>query len=74
MHDFVGMLDSWSTEMRRVPRAKLAMLMRLGAAIAKFVPARADRGARPNRAPQAQLASASSETEDAAVADQAERR
>jgi DNA-binding transcriptional regulator GbsR (MarR family) len=40
MHDFVAMLDTWAADMRRVPRAKLAMLMRLGAAVVRYLPGR----------------------------------
>lgn len=41
MLGFVDMLDTWATDMRRVPRAKLALLMRLGSAVLRFLPARA---------------------------------
>lgn len=40
MHDFVTLLDTWAEQMRRVPRAKLTLLMKLGAAVARFVPGR----------------------------------
>jgi DNA-binding transcriptional regulator GbsR (MarR family) len=40
MHDFVSMLDTWAADMRRVPRAKLALLVRLGAAIVRYLPGR----------------------------------
>jgi DNA-binding transcriptional regulator GbsR (MarR family) len=40
MHDFLGMIDSWAGQMRRVPRAKLNMLLRLGAAIVRYIPGR----------------------------------
>ncbi len=40
MHDFVTLLDGWAEQMRRVPRAKLTLLMKLGAAITRFVPGR----------------------------------
>ena len=41
MHDFVSMIDVWAGQMRRVPRPKLNMLMRLGAAIVRYIPGRA---------------------------------
>ncbi len=44
MLGFVEMIDKWAVDMRRVPRAKLGLLMRLGSAILRFVPARADPG------------------------------
>ncbi len=40
MHDFVRLVDGWAADIRRVPRAKLTALMRLGAAIARFIPSR----------------------------------
>ena len=40
MHDFVTLLDTWAEQMRRVPRAKLTLLMKLGATVARFVPGR----------------------------------
>ena len=53
MHDFVEMLDRWANDIRRVPRAKLTMLMKLGAAVFRFLPARAsaDAGASAAAAP-----------------------
>ena len=42
MLGFVEMIDKWASDMRRVPRAKLAMLMRLGSAVLRFLPGRAD--------------------------------
>lgn len=47
MHGFVDMVDRWAGEIRRVPRGKLTALMRLGATIARFLPAR--RGAEPDQ-------------------------
>ncbi len=41
MHDFVAAVDVWAGQMRRVPPAKLATLMRLGAAIVRYIPGRA---------------------------------
>ena len=38
---FVEMLDAWASDMRRVPRTRLAALLRLGSAILRFVPAKA---------------------------------
>lgn len=40
MHDFVAALDGWAGQMRRVPRAKLSLLLKLGAAITRFLPGR----------------------------------
>ena len=40
MHGFVDMVDRWAVDFRRVPRGKLTTLMRLGAAIVRFLPAR----------------------------------
>lgn len=42
MLGFVEMIDKWATDMRRVPRTKLAMLMRLGSAVLRFLPAKAE--------------------------------
>ncbi len=42
MLGFVEMIDKWATDMRRIPRAKLALLMRLGSAVLRFLPAKAD--------------------------------
>ncbi len=42
MHEFVGTIDRWSAEIRRVPRPKLNMLLRLGSAIARLVPGRGE--------------------------------
>ena len=41
MLGFTEMLDAWATDMRKVPRAKLAGLMKLGSAILRFLPAKA---------------------------------
>ena len=38
MLGFVESLDAWASDMRRVPRSKLAALMKLGSAILRFVP------------------------------------
>ncbi len=43
MLGFVEMIDTWATDMRKVPRAKLAALLRLGSAILRFLPAKSDR-------------------------------
>ncbi len=40
MHDFVSAVDVWAGQMRRVPRTKLALLMRLGAAVVRYIPGR----------------------------------
>lgn len=57
MHDFVAMVDVWASQMRRVPRPKLHLLVKLGAGIARFVPGfRA--GARSERKPAADAAPA----------------
>ena len=47
MHDFVAMIDRWSADIRRVPRAKLTLLMKLGSAVVRFLPARAGADAGP---------------------------
>ena len=41
MLSFTEMIDAWATDMRKVPRAKLAGLMKLGSAILRFLPAKA---------------------------------
>jgi len=38
LRDFVEMLDRWSAELRRMPKAKLTALMRLGGAVLRFLP------------------------------------
>lgn len=38
MHDFVAMIDAWASQMRRVPRLKLTLLMKLGASIVRLLP------------------------------------
>ncbi len=40
MHEFVGMVDTWAGQMRRVPRSKLHMLMKLGASVLRYLPGR----------------------------------
>jgi DNA-binding transcriptional regulator GbsR (MarR family) len=40
MHDFVTAVDGWAGQMRRLPRAKLALLLRLGAAVVRYIPGR----------------------------------
>jgi DNA-binding transcriptional regulator GbsR (MarR family) len=42
MRDFVEMVDVWSADIRKVPRSKLLTLMKLGSAIARFIPGKAD--------------------------------
>jgi DNA-binding transcriptional regulator GbsR (MarR family) len=42
MRDFVEMVDVWSADIRKVPRGKLVTLMKLGAAIARFIPGKGD--------------------------------
>jgi DNA-binding transcriptional regulator GbsR (MarR family) len=42
MRDFVEMVDTWSADIRKVPRSKLMTLMKLGSAIARFLPGKAD--------------------------------
>lgn len=44
MLSFVEMIDGWSNEMRKVPRSKLAALIKLGSAILRFLPAKAGGG------------------------------
>ena len=51
MLGFVEMLDTWSRDIRRVPRSKLAALMKLGGAIVRFLPGRAGAGTGPGRDP-----------------------
>jgi DNA-binding transcriptional regulator GbsR (MarR family) len=38
MLGFLTMIDTWSRDIKRVPTSKLASLLKLGAAIARFVP------------------------------------
>jgi DNA-binding transcriptional regulator GbsR (MarR family) len=38
LRDFVEMLDRWSAELRRMPKAKLTALMRLGGAVLRLLP------------------------------------
>jgi DNA-binding transcriptional regulator GbsR (MarR family) len=40
MRQFLEMVDIWAADIKRVPRGKLAALMRLGAAVARFLPRR----------------------------------
>jgi DNA-binding transcriptional regulator GbsR (MarR family) len=40
MLNFLTMIDTWSRDIKRVPTSKLAAIMKLGAAIARFVPGR----------------------------------
>ena len=61
MHDFVAMIDRWSADIRRVPRAKLALLMKLGSAIVRFLPVRAG-------------TEAGADTTDPATADESAKR
>lgn len=42
MLGFVNMIDAWAADMRRVPRAKLQLLMKLGSAVLRFLPSKAD--------------------------------
>jgi len=46
MLQFVEMIDTWANDMRRLPRSKLMALLRLGSAILRFIPTRADRPAK----------------------------
>jgi DNA-binding transcriptional regulator GbsR (MarR family) len=43
MLTFLTMIDTWSRDIKRVPTSKLAGLLKLGGAIAKFVPGRSDK-------------------------------
>lgn len=36
--EFTQTIDSWATDMQRLPRSKLSMLLRLGAKIVRFLP------------------------------------
>lgn len=40
MITFTGLVDRWARDMRQVPRIQLAALLRLGAAIVRFLPSR----------------------------------
>lgn len=37
---FCEMLDTWASDMRKVPRSRLAQLMKLGSAVLRFLPGR----------------------------------
>lgn len=41
MREFVEMVDAWARDIKRVPRGKLAALLRLGSAIVRVLPGRA---------------------------------
>jgi DNA-binding transcriptional regulator GbsR (MarR family) len=43
MLGFLTMIDTWSRDIKRVPNSKLASLLKLGAAIARFVPGGKDK-------------------------------
>ena len=43
MLSFLTMIDTWSRDIKRVPTSKLASLLKLGAAIARFVPGGKDK-------------------------------
>jgi DNA-binding transcriptional regulator GbsR (MarR family) len=43
MLSFLTMIDTWSRDIKRVPTSKLAAIMKLGGAIARFVPGRGDK-------------------------------
>ncbi len=49
MLGFVEMIDKWANDMRRVPRSKLMLLMRLGSAVLRFLPARAESADAPGK-------------------------
>jgi len=40
MREFLEMLDGWSSDIRKVPHAKLQTLLKLGSAIVRFLPSR----------------------------------
>ena len=40
MHQFIGTLTDWYDDIRRIPKPTLIALMKLGARVARFVPAR----------------------------------
>lgn len=46
---FTTMLDTWATDMSKVPRSKLTMLLKLGSAVLRFLPARADKAAKADK-------------------------
>ncbi|MDX2158624.1 MAG: MarR family transcriptional regulator [Hyphomicrobiaceae bacterium] len=43
MLELTESLDRWARDMRQVPRSKLALVLRLGSAILRFLPARPDK-------------------------------
>ena len=43
MLGFLSMIDTWSRDIKRVPTSKLAAILKLGAAIARFVPGSRDK-------------------------------
>lgn len=46
MREFVEMVDIWARDIKRVPRGKLAALLRLGSAIVRVLPGRAGKSAK----------------------------
>jgi DNA-binding transcriptional regulator GbsR (MarR family) len=49
MRDFVEMVDRWAIDIKRVPRAQLTALMKLGSAIVRLLPGRRAKDQRPGR-------------------------
>jgi DNA-binding transcriptional regulator GbsR (MarR family) len=49
MRDFVEMVDRWALDIKRVPRAQLTALMKLGSAIVRFLPGKRAKDQRPGR-------------------------
>ena len=49
MRDFVEMVDRWAIDIKRVPRAQLTALMKLGSAIVRLLPGKRAKDQRPGR-------------------------
>jgi DNA-binding transcriptional regulator GbsR (MarR family) len=49
MRDFVEMVDRWALDIKRVPRAQLTALMKLGSAIVRLLPGKRAKDQRPGR-------------------------
>lgn len=47
MERFLGSIDAWARDFRRVPKAKLSTLMKLGSAILRFLPGGKDKSTPP---------------------------
>ena len=42
MHDFIGNLASWYSDVRKLPKSTLVTLMKLGSKVARFLPGKTD--------------------------------